>query len=499
MKSVSYIIILALLFMSSCTSRLYTGADYDDLYFSPSDNPVVAGNQSASDKLAGGNQQAGNYYDNIYAADTLVSDQYSDAVDYNDQIINNNYDNGGGYSYYDNYSYSNRLNMFYGNYFNPYWRDPFYPGYGSFGSGFGFGYGMGFGMGYGSGFGFDYGWGGYPYGYGYPGYGWGYPYYDYGLGYYGLGYGGYYGGYYSPYHNDDNFVSYHRRERPSNLSSAWNRNEGTLGTSRRGSYVSSGRASGIGRSVSSGAPVITGDQRKTVSSVANSRQAISQDGRGSVQDPTGTTRSGAISNQRGSINERPVYNNANRTYTPSYSNPRMNTRPSYNNSRVSEGFNQGTSRSNAATNSGRMNSNSGTVRNPVNQGIRQNSSNNSRNNSSGNGTRRRFDSPSGYFTPQSESRSGSYRNYNNLTVPSSGNRSGSGSNYSVPSSRRSTESRSSFSSGSSYSPSSGSRSSYSSGSSVSGSRGSYSSGGSSSGSSGSSGSSTRSSSGSGRR
>ncbi len=42
MKALSYISVIVLLLMGSCSSRLYTGAEYDDLYYTPSDNPVVS-------------------------------------------------------------------------------------------------------------------------------------------------------------------------------------------------------------------------------------------------------------------------------------------------------------------------------------------------------------------------------------------------------------------------------------------------------------------------
>jgi hypothetical protein len=141
MKTLSQILVLVLLTLGSCTSSLYTGAEYDDLYYSPSDKPVTKAKSSVNDQIAGGNVKEKDYYDNIYAADTLVSDQYSDAVDYNTQVNNNDYNNNQGYQYFDDYSYSGRLRMFYGNYFDPYWRDPYYYyGYPSFGLSFGFGY-----------------------------------------------------------------------------------------------------------------------------------------------------------------------------------------------------------------------------------------------------------------------------------------------------------------------------------------------------------------------
>src|SRR5664279_4254444 len=163
MKILSQILILALLTLGSCTSSLYPGGEYDDLYYSSSDqqvkNKVPENNLPAIDNK--GNNE---YFDNKYAADTLVSDKYSDAVDY--QANSNGYNNE-GYDYYDNSSYASRLNRFYGNYFDPYWRDPFYMGFGS-------------GLGY----------SGYPY-YGYNPYSYGGFYGDY----YGYGYPGYYGGY----------------------------------------------------------------------------------------------------------------------------------------------------------------------------------------------------------------------------------------------------------------------------------------------------------------
>jgi hypothetical protein len=136
MKATNYIFGLALLTLASCSSGLYVGTEYDDLYYVSSDQPVTQARTSERNQISEGNLQSGSYYDNIYAADTLVSEEYSDAVDYADA---GSYDNR--YDYYDG-SYSGRLNRFYGNYFNPYWRDPFYSsfypsfGFNSFYSGF---------------------------------------------------------------------------------------------------------------------------------------------------------------------------------------------------------------------------------------------------------------------------------------------------------------------------------------------------------------------------
>ena len=125
MKALSYISILALLVLGSCSSRLYTGVEYDDLYYLPSDRPVTAVHTPAKKQIGENTLKSEDYYDNIYAADTLISDEYYDAVDYDDAIVNKGKDVN-IYNYYDNYSYAGRLNRFYGNYFYPYWRDPFY-------------------------------------------------------------------------------------------------------------------------------------------------------------------------------------------------------------------------------------------------------------------------------------------------------------------------------------------------------------------------------------
>lgn len=492
MKTLYQILTLALLTLSSCSSTLYRGAEYDDLYYLPSDKPIAQDKSSVNQQITEGNLKGNDYYNNIYAADTLVSDQYSDAVDYDAQVNNNDYNNNQGYEYFNDNSYTGRLRMFYGNYFNPYWREPYYSdyGYGGYPYSYGFGnsfYGNNPYYGYGGGFYNDY-YGGY-----YPGYyGGGYYGGGYGGGFYGGGFygGGYYGGYnsfYSPYygypgnyfHNGgENSVPSGRRERSSTLSSRMNNNVSPTSTSRRDSYVSGGSSSVAGRT--SGNQTLSGDQRRAVSSNGNSQQSVNQTTRRSGQDQTKTEyiRSNTAS-PRASANTRPDYNSTNRSYTPSYNNPRMSTRPSYNNSRVSEGVNSGVNRNSSSPNNSRVYNNAGSVRTPSNQGSYQNSYNNVRSNSSGNGVQRRSESPSGYSAPANQSRSNSNRSSESYSVPSrssverSGTSSGSSGNSSRSSSTYSggSESRGSYSSGSSSSGSS------SSGSSSSGSR----SGGSSSG------------------
>src|SRR5512133_1398716 len=98
MKALSKTLVLLLLALSSCTSKLYTGGgEYDDLYYTPSDQESVAVKPSANAAVAGSNQNTEGYYDNIYAADTLVSNDYSDAVDYEESMVYNNNSSTGGY------------------------------------------------------------------------------------------------------------------------------------------------------------------------------------------------------------------------------------------------------------------------------------------------------------------------------------------------------------------------------------------------------------------
>ena len=102
MKALSQIAVLILLILSSCSPAVYTGAEYDDLYYSASDQPDVKSKSVVTDQVAENELKANSYYDNIYAADTLVTDKYSVPSDYDDQIVvNNNISGGSGYDYYD--------------------------------------------------------------------------------------------------------------------------------------------------------------------------------------------------------------------------------------------------------------------------------------------------------------------------------------------------------------------------------------------------------------
>jgi hypothetical protein len=313
MKALTYITVLALLALMSCTSGLYSGVENDDLYFQASDQAIARTKTPSNRQITEGNLKSQDYYNNIYAADTLVSDEYTDAIDSENAIYQQN-----NYNYYDDFSYSGRLRNFYGNYFDPYWRDPFY-------SGFGYPY-LSYGM----------------YGYPYSSYN---PYYydpfysDYGYyGGYSPYYSGYYGGYFGfssfynyPYYynnyytyryDDGNNAQYGRRERQSNYSSGWNNRMPVSASGRRDGYLSKGTSSDLAR-------------RSAPSSSVTSRTAPSSTNTRSQQEVTKSanpqTRTVDVKSQSAT---RPSYNSIERTYTPSYNNPRMSTRPSYNNSRT---------------------------------------------------------------------------------------------------------------------------------------------------------------------
>ena len=421
MKVSNYITILALLVLGSCTSSLYTGVEYDDLYYLPSDQPVATVRTPVKKQIAEGTLKSEEYYDNIYAADTLVSDEYSDAVDYDDAIISNAKDVD-IYNYYDNYSYAGRLNRFYGNYFNPYWRDPFYYGWGYPSMSFRFG--------------------------GYPYYSSFYDpfYYDpfyssyyggYYGNYYGYGYSPYSSYYYSPYSNwryssyirdYNNSVTYGRRERQSTSSTKWNSSVSpTSASSRRDGYVS------------------RGDGRRTVSTAVNKDAVNASDVKSSqnaVRQATPSVNSRAATRNSSTI-ARPEYNNVNRTYTPSYSNPRMSTRPSYNNSRVNS--NTGSSSRSAYPETSRSSS-SRSSSSSYSSGQSRSSSSYSSPGSYSMPSRRSVSSGSGY---SSGSSSGSYSSSRSSSSYSGGGGSYSGGGYSSGSSGSSSGSTHSSSGGSS--------------------------------------------------
>ncbi|MDX9926398.1 MAG: hypothetical protein RBT28_03425, partial [Bacteroidales bacterium] len=130
MKRFWYIIPAILVITSACSSLRFTGANNDDLYYRPSENPVAVAGPTVQDRNAGQS-----YYDNIYAGDTLIADEFVPDDEYSayaaagePTIVNNYY--GGA---------ADRIYLFNDDYFYPYWRDPFY--YSPFSMRLGFGYG----------------------------------------------------------------------------------------------------------------------------------------------------------------------------------------------------------------------------------------------------------------------------------------------------------------------------------------------------------------------
>ncbi len=119
MKKFRYIIPVILVAASSCTSQLFTGTAYDDLYYRESDQPVVAVQQNSPDRTT---EQ---YYDNIFAGDTLIADEY---VPYDESVAQEVIlkDGARDNNYYNYLSPSDQIYLFNDSYFYPYWRDPFY-------------------------------------------------------------------------------------------------------------------------------------------------------------------------------------------------------------------------------------------------------------------------------------------------------------------------------------------------------------------------------------
>jgi hypothetical protein len=302
MKAFHSIFGVALLTLASCSSGLYVGTEYDDLYYQSTDKPVVRVQSAGNQPIVEGDLRADNYYDNIYAADTLVSKDFSDAVEYDNTVVNNNY-------YFDDYSYSGRLRRFYGNYFYPYWRDPFYmmPS-----------------------FGYSYFYSGYPYYYNpyyydpfyydpfYYGYGGFYSSYYYGVFYNRFYSPFYYGGYYSPfYHNywysSDYGIAYGRRERPSTYSSRLSAGGSGISpqgsASRRTTSVSEGSGSS-GAIGSTSGDVVTSGSRRAAASSGTTQQSGTSSERRFVQDPSrsGSDNISGTQSRRSSADTKPEYN-----------------------------------------------------------------------------------------------------------------------------------------------------------------------------------------------
>jgi len=114
MKTRLYIIILASGFLGACSGSMMLSTGYDDIYYSPGDEPVYAviersatpldNAYSAMEFADAGTTEEGL---NVYQTDTLQADAYYEAGD-SSMIVNNYYENSG----YDNYGgipYSARI------------------------------------------------------------------------------------------------------------------------------------------------------------------------------------------------------------------------------------------------------------------------------------------------------------------------------------------------------------------------------------------------------
>lgn len=390
MKRCFYIIPAVLVIASACSSLRFTGANNDDLYYRPSENTVAVTTTIAQGRIDG---QA--YYDNIYAGDTLIADEYVPVDEYSayaaadEQTIVNNY-----YG-----SVADRIYLFSDDYFYPYWRDPFY--YSPFSMRLGLGYG------YWGPYTSLYSWGYDPYYYDYyypyyypyshlgyyPYYSWysPYSYYNYYGGYYSYyGYSPWYFGYGYPYlqYYEGGYVQTVARR--GGYSSMSRGSYSNTDTRTKSGYAPSGDFNS--RRVTSGTTLAdgtgntpTGSRRTTAietlanrnaaatgtttaarrtqnGTVSNATQGTAtvsrpeyarrESGSTNVQNQTRTqspvrsetatqTRTQQqtpVRTQTQTVN-RPQYQPAERSYTPSYNNPRVSSRPTYNTTRINTGVN----------------------------------------------------------------------------------------------------------------------------------------------------------------
>lgn len=207
-----------MLVMSACTTQ-YQATNYDDVYYSPKNQPQVAKHALVVNTPETGanaydqneqNQAETNTYpdttnyaqDQQYAADTNANTGYN-PDDYYDYAYSARIRR-----FYDPYAYNSYYNDYYTNSF---WYDPspwnfgtsIYMGYNWWGPSYSFGYNPWYmNPYYGYGFGYDYGYG-YGLGYGYGGYGNGY-------------YNGYWNGYYDGnYYNSYDYNSFYYGHRNS--------------------------------------------------------------------------------------------------------------------------------------------------------------------------------------------------------------------------------------------------------------------------------------------
>lgn len=334
MKTRLYIIILASGFLGACSGSMMLSTGYDDIYYSPGDEPVqtvvkrsaapLDNAYSAMEFADAGTTEKGL---NVYQTDTLQADAYYEAGD-SSMIVNNYYENG-GYDYYGGIPYSSRIRRFYGyspsfSYFSPY--------YSSFYSPFSFGFYSGYNM-----FSNRYYYGSPYYGYGYDPY-----YYDYfypGSYYYGsyrsryrspysyFSYGGYpnyynSGVYYRNSSRSDDVYVGHRR------SGTTNRNVMSTTNRSKSNYASYQEANRRTNANSSG---------KTSNTVTTNRNTTNRNTT-TVSNINPANRRGTSTNRVTTTTRVPQKNstvNNNRrssTYTPRYNNTRTSSKPVYNRS-----------------------------------------------------------------------------------------------------------------------------------------------------------------------
>ena len=336
MKTRLYIIILASGFLGACSGSMMLSTGYDDIYYSPGDEPVqtvvkrsaapLDNAYSAMEFADAGTTEKGL---NVYQTDTLQADAYYEAGD-SSMIVNNYYENSG----YDNYGgipYSSRIRRFYGyspsfSYFSPY--------YSSFYNPFSFGLYSGYNM-------FS---NRYNYGSPYNGYGYGYDPYYYDSFYPGSYYYGSYGSRYrSPYsyYSYGGYPNYYNSDVYYRNSS---RSDDVYVGQRRSGTTNRNVMSTIDRSKSNYANYKEANRRtnanssgRTSNTVATNRNTTNRNTT-KVSNNNPANRRGTSTNRVTTTTRVPQKNstvNTNRrssTYTPSYNNTRTSSKPVYNRS-----------------------------------------------------------------------------------------------------------------------------------------------------------------------
>lgn len=345
MKAKITSLLLTTLLISGCSTGFFVSSGYDDIYYSPEDEPIVVVTRKtpvASDnyyKAIDNYETEGILLESEIPVYDTIQGEYFEKGD--EGVVVNNYYSGGVYDSYD-YNYSRRIRLFhspymgagyYSSFYDPfYWDyDPFY-----WGSGFYMDSWSRYRM-----YGrmrlspFRYSWM-YPYDYYSPYFSWYSPYNYGGYGSYYGGYGSYYGSYgYSQRPVRSNDVYYgHRRAGASNRAIASSSSPIKRSTAGR-SDINSRRTSANNSAVS-GTRRST-DSRSTVSTYTNNRRTSTDVSRSATSRKVSTTRitprqSNTSSRRSSGSTATSRSSTSTQRYYPSYNKTRTVSKPTYNRS-----------------------------------------------------------------------------------------------------------------------------------------------------------------------